>query len=245
MYMDWLTLRNKAMRETKLAIAASVNEDNLITQTMSAIEELDKGSNTLVKRLREWFELYSPEFSKAIGDNEAFTRKILEKSKEEQLADLGLDSSMGAHLSHQDVENMLAFARSIKIMFEERDRLEKYLEGIMKKYCPNVTELAGATIAARLLREAGSLKRLAMIQASTIQLYGAEKALFRHLKTGARPPKHGFIVNHPLVSKAGKQDKGKVARALADKISIAARVDYFKGDPIGESLRKGLEARFS
>ena len=243
--MDWQALRTKAITETKRAVAAAVTDDNLITQSISAIEELDRNANTLVRRLREWYELYSPEFSRAIGDNEAFTKRILEKTKEEQLRELSLQATMGADLPEADVEQAKSLARTIKAMYEERSRLEGYVEQVMSRHCPNITILAGPTVAAKLLREAGSLRRLATIQASTVQLYGAEKALFRHLKTGARPPKHGHIINHPLVSKASKKDKGRVARALADKISIAAKVDYFKGEPIGQKLREELEARFA
>ena len=242
--MNWYSLRQKALATTKEKVASSVNKDNLISQAISAVEELDKAANLLVRRLREWYELYSPEFSRTVGDNEAFVRLILEKSKEEQLKELNLKSTMGASLAKKDVDQALSLAKRILILYEERKNLEEYVESVMKDYCSNLLILAGATIGARLLREAGSLRRLAMEKASTLQLYGAEKALFRHIKTGARPPKHGFIINHPLVSKAPTKDKGKVARALADKLSIACKVDYFKGEPIGESLKVGLEKRF-
>lgn len=242
--MDWSSLRQKALADTKEKVAASVNDDNLISQSISAIEELDKAANLLVRRLREWYELYSPEFSRRVNDNETFIRLILEKSKSEQLQELDLHKSMGADLSQADVDEMLSLAQSVKSLYDQRGKLEGYVEGVMHRHCPNLLILAGGTIGARLLREAGSLKRLAMEKASTIQLFGAEKALFRHIKTGARPPKHGFIVNHPLVSRAPAKAKGKVARALADKLSIACKVDYFKGEPIGQSLKDDLEKRF-
>ncbi|MBN1275718.1 hypothetical protein JXA12_05515 [Candidatus Woesearchaeota archaeon] len=242
--MDWQALRQRALKDTKRAVATSVDDDNLITQAISAMEDVDRAANTLTRRLREWYELYSPEFSKAVDDNEAFVRRVLEKPREEQLRELGLHETMGADLERADVQESERLAKAIKALREERDQLESYLDRVMLRRCPNVLVLAGPTIGARLLREAGSLKRLAMVQASTIQLYGAEKALFRHLKTGAKPPKHGHLINHPLLAKAGKEDKGKVARALADKISIAAKVDYFKGEPIGETLKQQLEARF-
>ncbi|MBD3208790.1 hypothetical protein GF367_00015 [Candidatus Woesearchaeota archaeon] len=242
--MEWQRLREKAFTTTKEALAASVNDNHLIIQAVASMEDLDRTSNTLIKRLREWYSLYGPEFSHAVTDNEAFTRRVLEKSKQEQLQELQCKQSMGADLQEQDVQEMLALAGMIRAMHEERARLERYLETIMQRHCPNITAIAGPTIAARLLQEAGSLRQLAIIQASTIQMYGAEKALFRHLKTGAKPPKHGHIINHPLIAKAQAKDKGKIARALADKLSIAAKVDYFKGDPIGDELRKALEERF-
>jgi len=113
----------------------------------------------------------------------------------------------------------------------------------MDKICPNINKIAGTTIGARLLNYAGSLKRIATIPASKIQLYGAEKALFRHLKTGARSPKYGIIHEHPIVLNAKEQ--GKAARVLADKIALCAKVDYFKGDFIADKILAELKERFS
>ncbi len=114
----------------------------------------------------------------------------------------------------------------------------------MKDYCPNITVVAGVMVGAKLIALAGDLKRLILFPSSTVQLLGAEKALFRHMKTGARVPKHGIIHEHALVAKASKENKGKAARALADKISMAAKIDYFKGEFIGDKLKKKLEERF-
>ena len=116
----------------------------------------------------------------------------------------------------------------------------------MKKHCPNMLEVAGVLISAKLLEHAGSLRRLMMMPASTIQILGAEKALFRHLKTGkkAKPPKYGILSQHPLIGKVKKEEYGKVARTLADKISIAVKVDYFKGKFIGDKLKEELEKKF-
>ncbi|MFC1801226.1 C/D box methylation guide ribonucleoprotein complex aNOP56 subunit, partial [Nanoarchaeota archaeon] len=111
-----------------------------------------------------------------------------------------------------------------------------------KKYCPNLLELCGSTIGSGLIELAGSLKRLATFPSSTVQLLGAEKALFRHIRTGARSPKHGLILQHPLVQNA--KEKGKAARALADKISLASRLDFFKGEFKAKEMRKELEKKF-
>ncbi len=241
---NWSQVREKALELTRVKVAESVNEDNHIMQSISAMEDLDKAANLLIRRLREWYEHYSPEFSRSIGDNEAFVKLILEKDRKEQLAEVKVVKTMGADFKKEDLDVMESTARTIISLYEQRHILETYIESVMKKYAPNLLILAGATIGARLLREAGSMKRLSSIQASTVQMYGAEKALFRHLKTGARPPKHGYIINHPLLVAAHHKDKGRVARALADKISIACKVDYFKGDPIGQELRDALEKRF-
>ena len=234
---------------TKKQIKASVNEDMLITQAISNIEEIDKTANLLVKRLREWYELYNPEFSKSIHDNEKFAELILKKNKKELLKELKIDEelSMGASFDKNDLEPILLLAKRVNELYGLRKEHEKYLGLLMKRYCPNLNEVAGTLIGAKLLEHAGSLKRLVLMPASTIQILGAEKALFRHLKANkkSKPPKFGILIRHMLISSVGREDYGKVARALADKISIAVKVDYFKGKFIGDKLKEGLEKKFA
>jgi len=229
--MNWDKLREQALKDTKKKVADSVNDDNLIIQSISAVEELTKTSNLLLRRLREWYELINPEHSKNTPSDEKFLRTIKNDSK----------SVMGAQLGKKDTEKIYELAHTIDMINQDQAQFDRYVEEVMARHCPNILAITGATIGARILREAGSLEKLAKIQASTIQMYGAEKALFRHLRTGAKPPKYGYLIHHPLVMKG----KGKAARALADKIGIAAKVDYFKGEPIGEKLREQLEKRFS
>lgn len=242
--MDFKKVRDEAFLFTAEQLRKSVNEDNFVMQSISSIEEIDKATNMLSKRLREWYELYFPEVSRKLTDHEEFARQILGKSRDDLAKELSLENVMGGEFSADDVDAVLSLAKQIVGLFDERKRIESYLEKVMQKYCPNLLYLAGASVGARLLREARSLRRLASIQASTIQLYGAEKALFRHLRTGARPPKHGFIIQHPLVAKAAYKMKGKVARKLADKISLACRVDYFKGEFMADRLLNELEGQF-
>jgi len=151
---------------------------------------------------------------------------------------------MGSPLSKKDVEEITSLAKEIENIFHLQNKKEIYLNKTMKNYCPNINELCGPTIGANLIEAAGSLKRLATLPSSTVQLLGAEKALFRHIRTGARSPKHGLILQHPLISEAKKEDRGKVARALADKISLAARLDFFKGEFKAKEFKKELEKRF-
>lgn len=221
---------------TKKGIKDSVNEDLLIIQTINSIEEIDKVANMLAKRLREWYSLYNPELSYDIEDHKKFIEEVLKKAKRK--------SGMGAELSEKNLKSILELANELKGVYRFRKYLEDYLENLIKKICPNVVAITGSLIAAKLLEHAGSLRKLVIFPASTIQLLGAEKALFRHMKTGARAPKYGILFQHPLIQKSKKKDHGKIARTLADKISIAARVDYFKGKFIGDKLRKEVEDKF-
>lgn len=230
-------IREKALIDVKEKIKKSVNKDLMIINAINNIEELDKSFNIIVGRLREWIIIKNPELERRVEDNQKFTEIIIsqEYSKTE----------MGATLDKKDEEAILSLAMLAQGMQKTKEFLTNYLEEVMNERCKNILALAGTNIGAKLIREANSLKRLASIQSGTIQLLGAEKALFRHIKTKSRSPKHGYIVNHPVVTGANQSDKGKAARALADKLSIAARLDYFQGEFLGHKYLEDLKKQFN
>ena len=233
----------KNLQLTKQGIKEAVNEDQLIIHTISNVIELDKTANLLTKRLREWFSLYLPEFSEYVSNHERFVESVATKSKKEMMKDIGIKETMGADLEKSHVEEINLLAKKIIEVNELRKKHELYLEKIMKKNCPNILELAGVTIGAKLIDLAKGLKRMALLPSSTVQLLGAEKALFRHLKTGSKSPKYGVIINHPLIQDAKRNHKGKAARMLADKLSLCARLDFFKGEMKAKEYRKELEEK--
>ncbi len=250
-YFNEFYEKNKIL--TKKDIKDSVTNDLLIIQTINSVEELDKVANMLAKRLREEYSLYNPELSHLVEDHRKFVELILKKkmleNKEKMFSaptslEKKKESTMGAELSEKDLKPIMELADKLNGLYEFRKHLENYLEDLVKEVCPNITSITGTMIAAKLLGHAGSLKKLVMFPASTIQLLGAEKALFRHMKSGAKAPKHGVLFQHPLIQKNKKEKHGKIARTLADKISIAAKVDYFKGEFIGDKLRKEIEEKF-
>ncbi len=226
---------------TKNEIIKSINQENLMIQTVNNIQEIEKCINMLSKRLREWYSLYLPELDKSTDKHEIFTNLVLRKNKTQLLNQLKVkkDKCLGKDLDKKDINEIKFLAGEISNLHKLKKKHETYLEDITKQCMPNSQKVAGTMIAAKLLAHAGTLLRLIEFPSSTIQLLGAEKALFRHLKTGARCPKHGIIIGHELVAKA--KNKGKMARILADKILIAAKVDYFKGEPIGKTLRDKLD----
>src|SRR3989338_4248993 len=223
---------------TKTSIKESVKKDLLIVQASSSIEDIDKAINLLVKRLREWYSYYNPEASYAYENHEKFVSLINHKKKSQLLKELNVSEkdAIGADLPEKDISAIMELAQKTSALFYLRQSYEKYLEGLEKEECPNFVELAGVTIAAKLIAHAGSMKRLAQMPASTLQIIGAEKALFRHMRNKKRnlPPKYGIIHEHPLIQKSDDKLRAKAARALADKLSIAIRVDYFKGKFIGD-----------
>lgn len=234
----------KNLELTKFDLKNSVNADTLVIQAMNSVDDIDKITNVLAKRLREWYELYNPEFSMAIKNNEKFVEDIAEKEKKELLAQIKVDDSFGAELSQEDLEPIRGLAQQVFDLFQLRKSLIAYMSESMDGFCPNLKAVCGTILGAKLLEHAGSLKRLSRMPSSTIQILGAEQALFRHLKTGSKPPRHGIIIGHELIAHAPDNMHGKIARALSDKISIAVKIDYFNGQFIGDKLRKELDEKF-
>jgi len=239
---------------TKHMLSEAVTFESLIIQSSNSVEELTKIANLLAKRLREWYELYNPEFSKAIPDHKTFAQTIGEKTREELLADFKTHIpeekkwarfvqlqkepvlGMGGRFSETDILEMQKLAAELLRIFVMREETTQYIDTIMKHNCPNISAVAGTLIGAKMLTIAGSLHRMVILPASTIQLLGAEKALFRHMKTGAKPPKYGILLQHQFVASAKKANRGKVARELANKISLCAKLDYYKGEFLGDKL---------
>ena len=150
---------------------------------------------------------------------------------------------MGAQLGEADLVVLQSFCELMLDLYKFRTKSEGYVEDVLKEIAPNMTAVVGSALSARLISIAGSLDHLAKMPASTLQVLGAEKALFRSLKTGARPPKHGVIFQHTAIHQAPRWQRGKIARALSGKLSIAARVDAFSGDFIGQKLRDEVDKK--
>lgn len=241
--MDFAKQREQLLKLTKQQIADSLKVDILIIQALSAVDDLTVDINGMSKRLREWHGYFLPELDHKVDGNEHYVNLIAERKYEDLVHEYG--EGMQAQVSTQDYVATQNFAVFIQSLFKQKQELLHYIETKLQEHMKNVHELAGTTIAARLLSSAGSLERLARLPASTIQMLGAEKALFRHLRSGSRSPKHGHIFNHPIVQSANRtRQGGKAARALADKLSICAKLDYFKGDFLAPEYKKELETKW-
>jgi nucleolar protein 56 len=229
----------------KKELKTAVDKDIILIQAVNHIAEVEKIANMLAKRLREWYEIYNPEFSKSLSSHQKFAELIQKKSKKELLKEIRVPESeaMGTEFPQKDVKAMSVLAKLLTDVYEEKEDQEKYVEKLMEEICPNISAIAGVVIGAKLVSLAGSLKKLSLMPSSTLQLLGAEKALFRHLKKKTLPPKYGILHEHPLIQGANKKMHGKIARLLADKLSIAAKIDYFKGEFIGDKLRKEIEKK--
>lgn len=155
-------------------------------------------------------------------------------------------TSMGRDLSEADMEIVMAFAKRTASLAAYRKQLSNYLGSRMNQVAPNLAALIGDTVGARLISKAGSLTNLSKYPASTVQILGAEKALFRALKTKGNTPKYGLIYHSSFIGRTGAKSKGRVSRFLANKCSIASRIDNFSDTPtskFGEALKRQVDER--
>jgi nucleolar protein 56 len=232
-----------------------------ISQSINALDELDKIINVIGARLREWYGLHFPELDyliqniftyaeivKLAGNRNNIDLNMLEnlgiESKKADMIVVAVQRSKGGDILEENLSIIKKLANEVIMQTELRKVLAQQIEEMMEKIAPNIKELLTATVGARLMAKAGSLQKLSVMPASTIQIIGAEKALFRSLKTGAPPPKHGILFQHPILHSAPKWQRGKMARAIASKIAIAARIDLFRNGEkdlhISEQLNKRI-----
>ncbi len=241
---------------------ASEKLDLHIIQSINALDELDKIINTIGARLREWYGLHFPELDNLLqslvayaeivsraGLRENITAEILQSSgMQDKKVEIMLDAakrSKGGDMTPENLAIAKRLADQIISQSDLRRVLSDHIEVAMEAVAPNVKEMLTAAVGARIIAKAGSLARLATLPASTIQVLGAEKALFRALKTGARPPKHGLLFQHPLIHSAPKWQRGKIARAVASKVAIAARIDYYRHAGRDAAISEKLNTRIS
>lgn len=221
--------RNLAIYKIK---KESASEDKHLIQAINSIDEIDESISKLIERIREWYALYFPEMD-IIKNNETYIKLISQNKTKDKIVDAKPEAfpsdiiDLEEDINPKDIEIMNRYANSIYELQKTRKDIEDYVDFKMEEIAPNLRLLVGSSLGAKLISHAGGLKRLAMYPSSTVQIMGAEKALFRHLKSGDRPPKYGLIYQHPQVRGAKWWNRGKIARMLAGMISHAVRRDIF------------------
>jgi len=252
---------------SRAKVKFNVNKsDNMIIQSIALLDQLDKDINTFCMRIREWYSYHFPELIKIVPENALYAkvvklvknRKELTADKLDELEAILMDSaraqavidasksSMGMDISPVDLLNIDMFASRVIGITEYRKELSTYLRSKMSVVAPNLAVLIGDTVGARLISHAGSLTNLAKCPASTVQILGAEKALFRALKTKGNTPKYGLIFHSSFIGRAGAKNKGRISRYLANKCSIASRIDCFSEESttiFGSKLKEQVEDR--
>jgi len=255
------SFRLQAMLFTQNMLRENVEaRDKYIAQAINSIDDINSILNLIFARLSEWYGIHFPELQDLVRDNTQYIKlvakmdgKIRSEISIDDIASLSEDrqkmiqeaamNSLGAGISQYDMSPISQLASFGVEILKTKDNLEKYIEESMKEVAPNLQFLVGSLLGARLISLAGNLENLAKRSSGTIQVLGAEKALFRHLRSGEDPPKHGVIFQSPLIHSAKLHQRGKIARALAGKLSIAARVDYFSGEFIAPTLSNNLQKR--
>lgn len=238
----------------------------MIIQSIALVDQLDKDINTFSMRIREWYSYHFPELFKIVPENYTYARlvKLIKNRKElteellEQIEEITMDSakaqaildaarsSMGMDISPVDLLNIEMFAGRVIDLADYRKKLGEYLRTKMNDVAPNLAALIGEQVGARLISHAGSLTNLAKCPASTVQILGAEKALFRAIKTRGNTPKYGLLFHSTFIGRAGTRNKGRISRYLANKCSIASRIDCFAEattNIFGEKLKQQVEDR--
>lgn len=209
-------LRERAISLVKARLLEASGAEADLLMAMQALDGLSQAINLLDERLYEWSRLHSQEI--------VHGKDLAEGLKSDER--MGLLS--GAIISLRD----------------SRRALELEVSESVQSLVPNLSALAGPILAARLISRAGGLARLAAMPSSRLQVMGAEKSLFKHLKGNAPSPKHGVIYRHPAVIGSARRLRGKAARALAAKLSIAARLDA-NGAGVSADLQASLASRLA
>ncbi len=254
-------IRERAMQRTRILLREKVEaRDVYLAQAIKSIDDVNSILNLIYARLSEWYGIHFPELQDLVRDNPQYitliskTRGAIRSNiDEETLSHLSdkrrelilqaAKQSLGTEISTYDMNPVSQLAQFGVEILKTKDDLNKYIDESMKEVAPNIQCLVGSLLGARLIALAGSLEGLAKCSSGTVQVLGAEKALFRHLRAGEDPPKHGVIFQSSYIHSSKKHQRGKIARALAGKLSIAARVDFFSGEFIGPTLLKDLEKK--
>jgi nucleolar protein 58 len=270
-YMDkLLPISSDDMKAMQLGLSHSLSRyklkfsadkvDTMVIQAVGLLDELDKEINTYAMRVKEWYGWHFPELQALVGDNVSYTKlvlhcgfrsnyhdkdlsSILEDESQQAAVKESAELSMGVEIADMDIINIQSLADQVLSMTEYRAQLFEYLKNRMNAIAPNLSILVGELVGARLISHAGSLMNLAKQPASTVQILGAEKALFRALKTKHDTPKYGLIYHASLIGQAAPKNKGKISRVLAAKASLAIRVDALSDETQELDTTIGFEGR--
>ncbi|MEM3364705.1 MAG: hypothetical protein QXS93_04335 [Candidatus Micrarchaeia archaeon] len=246
--------REDLLRQVKSDLKKSYSTEDFLMHASAAVDTIDAVLNEMFESVRNWYQIYLPELPDTEDRKvylEIVEKYIKEQPETEKLLSekaarlLPKRESMGSSIPVEDLHALQEYARSLRGMYEVRDYLSDYIEKTVQKIAPNLSYLVGNTLATKLIVSAKGLKRLAVLPASSIQVMGAEKALFMHLIKHTKPPKHGIIFLHPAMRGIKKADRGKVARLLAAKISIAAKADTYTHNFIAPKLKEDLDRKIA
>lgn len=240
-------IREKAISQTRSEIESSVDKDQLLVKAVKQLDQLEKDVRDQIERLRDWYGVHFPELGQEIANDDRFVDILekygVEKSEIEPFSEMA-ETSTGSELSETDRKLIESSVSNVASMKDLRDEIQDYIEEGAQEEFQNLSVLLGPVLTTRLVALAGGLEELAKMPASTVQMLGAEKALFRHLHGEGSAPKHGVLFHHRFVKNLPEEDRGKMARFLANKSVMAARIDQYGDEDKSEKLRKEIEGKY-
>jgi len=246
--MGKLGFQQSMLHEATLLVGreklGELGPDRFIVQAMAGLEELTKTSNLLIERLAEWYGMHYPELVESVTQKE-LVELVAEHGGRQAIADAQKKAleSFGTPLSEEDERALKNWAGLARSVVQTREGIEGYVTRRMEQLAPNLSSAVGPLLGARLISLTGSLERLGRLPSSTVQLLGAEKALFQFMKEGGRPPKHGVLFQHPLIHRAPPWQRGKIARALASAAALAAKADLYGKNDRSELIKAILQRK--
>lgn len=228
----------------RLRTSEPIPRDRSLVQAIRSLDDQIATINLYNERLHEWYGMHFPELADYARDRRYAELVARYGDRGSVMQELGIEmESIGSDMDEEDLRAVSDLADSLDRLYGECDRTEAYIQGIVEQTCPNMCAMLGGPLAARMVSLAGGLERLASLPSSTVQLLGAEKAMFRSIRSGKKGPKHGAIYQHPAVHRAPYWQRGKIARAVAGKVLIAAKIDQYHGEFAGDRLNEELDRR--
>lgn len=234
----------EALEETREQLQETDSEKHLI-KAVKTLEETEASIKDRKERFADWYALHFPELVEEL-ETESLVKVLKSGIRRDQLESFGglAEDSKGSNITEKEEKMLKEMRENLGNDLEFRETLQSYIDETVKEEMPNLSVLLGTDLAAKIVALAGGLEDLARKPASTVQMLGAEKALFRHLRGNGSSPKHGVLIEHEFVEELPEASRGKMARFLANKTVMAARMDAYSGKEEGERLREECREKF-
>lgn len=237
---------DKAIEEAKKQLTSEIDDDKIIVKAIKLLEQRTENLHKEAQRFRDWYALHFPELEREIDEDQELVRILSEETDREKMTSFEslAETSKGKKMAEEDLEFLREEAEKLSEGFERREDLEEYIEEKVKATSPNTSRLLGPILTAKIIALSGSLEDLAKSPSSTVQMLGAEKALFRFMSGDGSPPKHGVLFEHRFVGSLPEDTRGKMSRFMANKTVMAARLDLYGDKMKGNELREEAREKY-
>lgn len=225
---------------------SEVDREKHLVKAVKMLDSIEGSITEKEERFKDWYSLHFPEFIDEIEDIEHIIKILdsgVEKSELEAFKEMA-ENSKGSEMTEKEEKIIQTVLNNLQSDINARSDLENYIEDLVKEEMPNLDKILGTFLAARMIALTGGLEEMAKKPASTVQMLGAEKALFRYLRGNGSPPKHGVLFEHEYVNQLPEEQRGKMARFMANKAVMAARVDCYSDKDKGSKFRGEIREKY-